>query len=183
MQRVVPISVTTWHRMIEEGMAAKRSELIRGVIIEKMPKSILHIQLVSLIDEMLRSLVPGGFWVREKSPITLSDSEPEPDISVVTGKLNDYTAHPTTAKLVVEVAVSTLAEDREMAAIYAEAAVDEYWLVNATERNIEVYRQPVAGKYAQVIICGLDTTLLSTALPEVSLHVGELFARLPEAKV
>ena len=40
------------------------------------------------------------------------------------------TPTPATARLVVEVSVSSLLVDREMATVYAEADVAEYWIVN-----------------------------------------------------
>lgn len=51
-----------------------------------------------------------------------------------TGREEDYETHPRTAALVVEVSVTTLAEDREMISLYAEAGVSEFWIVNARDR-------------------------------------------------
>ena len=84
------------------------------------------------------------------SPLKLKDSVPEPDLAVVAGQVADYRhAHPTTALLVIEVAVSSLGLDREKAAIYAEAGVTEYWLVVAGQEKIEVYTEPRDGTYQQ----------------------------------
>src|SRR5438067_441948 len=118
-RRAVPLSVKTWHWMIAEGLAPRRAELLRGVIVEKMSKSIVHIKLAGRLFTLAQKAVPSGYWVRKEDPITTSDSEPEPDVSVVAGDERDYSEHPVTAKLVVEVSVSTVAEDRELAAIYA----------------------------------------------------------------
>ena len=41
-KRALPLSVAAWHGMIRDNLAPARAELIRGVIIEKMSKSILH---------------------------------------------------------------------------------------------------------------------------------------------
>ena len=179
MKRVVPVSVKTWHWMIAEGMAPKRAELIRGVIIEKMSKSILHSQIASILARTLELVVGMTFWVRREDPITTTESEPEPDISVVVGRPQDYPSHPSTAKLVIEVSVSTLAEDREMAEIYAEANVEEYWIVNAAERSIEVHRSPQAGRFTSVETVPINGTVECKSLPGVAVSVGELFAGLP----
>lgn len=162
--------------MIDKGLAPERAELIRGVIIEKMSKSFLHTRLADVLVELLRNAVGGLFWVRQEAPLTFKDSEPEPDISIVEGRRDDYQAHPVTARLVVEVSVSSLQVDREMASVYAEAEVAEYWIVNATERCLEVYRDPVEGRYqsqqrvteSEVLECGV--------LSGVSVKVAELFA-------
>ncbi len=74
-------------------------------------------------------------WKEE--PLSLADSEPEPDISVTRGGEGDFSsAHPTTAELVVAVAVSSPALDRENASLYAEAGVKEYWIMLGTEREL-----------------------------------------------
>jgi Uma2 family endonuclease len=49
--------------------------------------------------------------------------------------------------LVVEVAVSSAALDRENASLYAEAGVPEYWIVLGLEERVEVYRHPIDGVY------------------------------------
>ena len=180
-QRALPLSVAAWHEMIAKGLAPRRAELIRGVIIEKMSKSMLHVQLASALFELLQTALGMTFWVRKEDALTLRDSEPEPDISIVSGRRLDYrTSHPTTAKLVVEVSVSTLADDREMAEIYAEAGVEEYWIINAADRCIEIRRRPSVAGYeiTEMVASGLVTC---TSLPGVSVNIEELFANLPSA--
>lgn len=174
-QRAMPLSIKTWHQMIEGGLAPKRAELIRGVIVEKMSKTILHTKLAGILLERLQALFGDGFWVRKEEPLTLSDSEPEPDVSVVEGQMSDYNNHPTTARLVVEVAVSSVSEDRDMAEIYAEAGVEEFWIVNGAERCIEVYRKPVAGRYEETSRVAEGGVLECSSLPAVRVNVTELF--------
>ncbi len=54
---------------------------------------------------------------------------------------------PTTAELVVEVAVTSLVLDREKAAIHGEAGVGEYWIILAEAGQVEAYRRPTDGVY------------------------------------
>ncbi|WP_395743292.1 Uma2 family endonuclease [Prosthecobacter sp.] len=175
-QRALPLSVAGWHQMIDNGLAPERAELIRGVIIEKMSKPFLHTKLADVLIEFLRATVNGSFWIRQEAPLTLRDSEPEPDISIVDGRRDDYQSHPVTARLVVEVSVSSLLVEREMASVYAEAGVAEYWIVNATERCIEVYRDPVNGHYQRHQRVPEGEVLQCAALNTVSVNVAELFA-------
>jgi Uma2 family endonuclease len=175
-QRALPLSVAAWHQMIDKGLAPERAELIRGVIIEKMSKSFLHTKLADALIEFLRTAVSGLFWIRQEAPLTLTDSEPEPDISIVDGRRDDYHAHPATARLVVEVSVSSLLVDREMATVYAEADIAEYWIVNAAERCIEVYRTPVNGRYQSQQRVAEGEILESSTLSAVSVNVADLFA-------
>jgi len=175
-QRAQPINVETYHWMIDHGMVSGRAELIRGVIVEKMPKSSLHVFLVRLIFDLLSKSLGPGWLVRKEDPLTLNDSEPEPDIAVVPGKNADFiSSHPRTANLVVEIAVSSEASDREMISAYAEAGVEECWLVLAKQRLIEVSSSPQNGAYAVTRTLGVDDTLVSVSLPGVSLHIGSLF--------
>jgi Uma2 family endonuclease len=107
----------------------------------------------------------------------LADSEPEPDISVTRGSESDFAdAHPTTAELVVEVAVSSATLDRENASLYAEASVTEYWIVLASERQVEVYRRPENGRYREVRACGPNDTLECSGVPGVRVRIADLFA-------
>ena len=101
--------------------------------------------------------------------------EPEPDVSVVAGQRAQYNAHPATALLVVEVAVSSVAEDREMAAVYAEAEVAEFWLVNGAERCIEIHRDPVGGRYQTQLRVAEGGTVECGSLPGVRMDVSGLF--------
>ena len=81
-----------------------------------------------------------------QSAITTSDSEPEPDIAVVKGEARDYIGHhpfPQDIALIVEVANSTLAEDRSTKArLYARAGISTYWIINLIDSKIEVYSNP-----------------------------------------
>ncbi|MFN0076697.1 MAG: Uma2 family endonuclease [Prosthecobacter sp.] len=175
-QRAMPLSIKAWHQMIDAGLAPRRAELIRGVIVEKMSKSILHTKLAARIFALLQKLTSARLWVRKEDPLTLADSEPEPDVSVVDGSETDFQQHPTSARLVVEIAVSSLSEDRDMAEIYAEAAVAEYWIVNGPERCIEVYREPVGGRYQTQFRVVEGGVLECAALPEVRVDIAALFA-------
>ena len=101
---------------------------------------------------------------------------PMPDIVVVAGHDSDYRhAHPSTALLAVEVAVSSVELDREKAALYAEAKVREYWIVLANEAAIEVYTAPVEGLYTHHRVYTRGETLDSTALPALHVNLDALF--------
>ena len=83
--------------------------------------------------------------------------------------------HPDGAVLVVEVAVSSEESDREKASIYAEAGVAEYWLVLPEKGVIEIFTQPVAGKYGETRIVRRGEVAVSPVLPELRVDVGGLF--------
>ncbi|MBI5767003.1 MAG: Uma2 family endonuclease [Verrucomicrobia bacterium] len=175
-QRVARISVDTYHTMSELGLVDERTELLRGAIVEKMTKSPLHVTIVSRLYELASRAVRPGQAARKEDPMTLADSEPEPDIAVVVGKPDDFrSAHPRTALLVIEVAVRTEETDREKAAIYAEAGVGEYWLVLAETGVIEIFAQPEKGKFGETRVVRRGDVAVSHALPELRVDVSQLF--------
>lgn len=62
----------------------------------------------------MRRIFGDGFHVRVQLPLAIGvDNEPEPDIAVVRGGRQAFTAqHPSTAELVIEVADATVGFDR-----------------------------------------------------------------------
>ena len=176
-QRVSRLSVREYHRLDEFNENGRRTELIRGIAIEKMSKSPLHRSIGKRLYDSIARILPEGFLVYQEAPLTLADSEPEPDISVVRGRESDFLAsHPSTAVLVIEVAVSSPTLDRENASLYAEAFVNEYWIVLGPQRQVEVYRQPESGRYQEKRVFGPDDTLDCSSIPTVRIRISDLFA-------
>lgn len=142
-----------YDRMIAAGVfhPESRLELIDGEIVNMTPQGSLHATAVQLAQELLRSVFTPTHTIRVQMPVALGDnSEPEPDIAVVTGSPRDYRdTHPRTAVLLVEVADASLVFDREQKkALYARNAIPEYWIVNLIDRQLEVYRDPRGSDYA-----------------------------------
>ena len=176
-RRVSPLSVGEYHQLGEFNENGRRTELIRGIVIEKMSKSPLHRTLASILHHLLLAQVPPGHTVWKEEPLTLADSEPEPDVSVVRGSEKDFReAHPSTAELVVEVAISSVALDRENASLYAEAGVKEYWIVLGNQRQVEVYRHPKNGHYEDKQTFGIGDSIECGSVPGVMIRLADLFA-------
>ncbi len=100
----------------------------------------------------IEGVVPSGCHARIEGAVRIPsrDSEPEPDIAVVRGEIDDYEdRHPNPADvaLVVEIAKSSLAEDRKLAETYGGAEIPVYWIVNLVHRQLEIYARPVNGTY------------------------------------
>ena len=49
--------------------------------------------------------------------------------------------------MIVEVSVSSLAQDRQQAAIYAASGIPYYWIVDLVDRKVEVYSDPASDGY------------------------------------
>lgn len=173
---VHPLSVAFYHRAGDLGMLGEDVELLEGTLITKGSKSPLHESLVWLLFEVLERCLPPGMCVLKEAPLTFLRSEPEPDLAVVRGSRQDFrSGHPTTAELVIEVAVSTLELDRRKAAIYAEAGVREYWIVVPQQRCIEVHCEPRGEVYSRQMTVTDQERLVSVAVPGFAVELGELF--------
>lgn len=169
------VSVQDYERMGEMDIIERRTELIRGIIIKKMSRSPLHASIATRLFKRVLALLPPGFTARQEQPLRLLDSEPEPDLAIVAGSDRDFDEqHPTTASLVVEVAISSVAIDRANAALYAENGVKEYWIVLAKQKSIEVYRRPEGGEYREKLMVACEETLACASVPGVHFLVSEL---------
>lgn len=171
-----PLSIEAYHTLGDLGLVPKKSELLHGFVYHKMSKSPLHTLLVLRLIQLVQARLPADCHLRAEQPLTFADSEPEPEVSIVQGSVEDFPkGHPTTAELVVEVCVTSHDYDRDKLAAYAAAGVKEAWLVLGPERQVEVYRRPEAGRYAESSVLPDDGILASSALPGISVRLPELF--------
>lgn len=141
-------TVEQYHRMIDAGILTENDKvhLIEGFILEMTPIGVLRRYAVDEVYHAVEKLLPTGWKAFMQQPITLADSELEPDVSVVRGTGADYKDHhpwPSEIGLLIEVADSSLTLDRSTKArLYAADGIPEYWIVNLIERQIEVLRDP-----------------------------------------
>ncbi|MBI3979030.1 MAG: Uma2 family endonuclease [Chloroflexi bacterium] len=136
-----------YQRMAEVGIFRpdQRVELIEGEIVVVPPPTSHRAVCISLIGDALRDTVKPDCDVRLRLPLALGEhSEPEPDVAVVPGAPRDYLGtHPTSALLVVEIADTSLAFDRDVkGGVYARAGIPDYWVVNLVHRQLEIHREP-----------------------------------------
>jgi Uma2 family endonuclease len=141
------MTVERYFGLVEAGVLSEddRVELLEGVIVAMTPSNPPHAAAVGLVTRALMLALGDRAAIRTHCTIVLPPwSAPEPDVAVVAGSHHDYaTAHPQTALLVVEVADSSLLQDRlSKAAIYAAARIPEYWIVNLRAGVVEVMRDP-----------------------------------------
>jgi Uma2 family endonuclease len=147
------INVEEYERMAEAGVLAERHiELIGGYLVKKMVTKPPHVWTVDAARESLEQLIGAGWHVREEKPVRIPEfDEPEPDIAVVRGTRDDYSARhpgPGDIGLLVEVSDSSLSWDRgAKLAAFARARVPTYIIVNLTDRQVEVYSDPVGDGY------------------------------------
>lgn len=173
-ERIYPISVEAYHLLFEKGFISEKTELLEGVVIEKMPKDPIHANLVTQLVFYLYEKLKNRYTVRQENPISAQFSEPEPDIAVV--PFADYSAsHPKEAHLIIEVANSTLALDRSKASIYAACSVPEYIIMNLQNTIMEIYSAPSEGKYTVTKMLRKNEVFQSEVLPEISFSMNDFF--------
>jgi Uma2 family endonuclease len=172
-----------YHRLGELGFFdGKRVERIRGEIVEMSPKNWPHVVACRKTAEVLEQAFAGLGWVSRQDPISLPDSDPEPDVAVLAGRFEDYSDHPTAALLVAEVADTTLFDDTTtMAEVYAEAGIADYWVLDLNGRQLVVFRDPQplpaglgATAYQTRLTLGPADRVSPLAAPGASILVGDL---------
>ena len=150
-------TIEQYQCMVEQGVLTSedRVELLEGLVVCKMTNNPRHSEVIEQLTDRLGQVVPAGWRVRVHLPIQSGRSQPEPDFSIV--KINRVRGrHPSGADvlLVIEVADSSIAIDREKAAIYARAGIPAYWIINLPEMRVEAYDRvnPIAGEYESIQI-------------------------------
>lgn len=156
-----------------------RVELLEGVIVAMAPQNPAHASALGRVSEALRSVVGTGAVLRVQSPLLVGQwSATEPDVAVVPGRFGDYDRkHPTSALLVVEIAYTSLPQDRlTKARTYAAAGIPEYWIVNLRDDCVEVHTGPDVTRavYAGHRVAGRGELLAVTAFPDVPVAVDDL---------
>ncbi|MFB2836666.1 Uma2 family endonuclease [Floridanema evergladense] len=180
MKTLAKWSVNDYHRMIEAGILRDRSvELLAGEIIEMSPETPLHYNTAKRGARYLEELLVGRAEVRFNGLITLSDSEPEPDIAIVRlpeSKYNDRHPEPKDIFWLIEVAKTSLKKDLELKAnIYAVAGIPEYWVLDLSAKRLVVFRDPQNGKYLLEEIF-VDGAIVPIAFPDVSVSIERLLS-------
>ena len=177
-ERATRFTVEQYHLLVEAGLIGKNVELLEGILANKTSKSPLHTFTTEEITARLREILPEGLLVRQEQPITCRNSEPEPDIAVVRGARAQFVnSHPSTADLVVEVAVSSAEFDYQKQAIYASADVQEYWIILPEERRVEVHTRPLGREYIARRIYVAPEVVISETLPAFQLDLVTFFPR------
>jgi Uma2 family endonuclease len=162
----------------------KKTMLLDGVLYVMVMPNPPHDTSLNLAYEFLRAAFPTGHHVRNQQGFDIgTHNDPGPDLAVVTGSIRDYASRtPTTAVMIVEVADTSLALDTtKKAEEYATARVPEYWVIDVTNRQLHVFRDPVplpaglgAIAYRTHQTFGPSDTLSPLAAPGASVTVADL---------
>jgi Uma2 family endonuclease len=182
LARVRLWTVDEYHRMLEAGILGERDrvELLEGQIVEMSPQLPPHASTTQRTARYFDRLLENRAYVRMQLPITLRpNSEPEPDVAVVQIDPNEYSDHhprPDEILLIIEVADTTLESDRKQKALtYAKAGIADYWVLDVSNRQVYVFRQPTPAGYQQETRFNANTTLPLICIPEIEVLLNQLF--------
>jgi Uma2 family endonuclease len=171
-------TLVDYHHMAEAGLFEGRPiELLNGLIVEMPPEGPEHADSSTRLMPVLWSAAQGRYQVRAAKPISIppSDSEPEPDIALVRDRsYQSAHPHPDDIFLIIEFSKTSLAKDTEdKPLVYAQAGIEDYWVVNLRDRCVILYRNLAEGRYQseQTVFSGEISPL---AFPDVSISVHDL---------
>lgn len=184
----MPATVTTrrfnveeYHRMAEAGVLhpAERVELIEGEIVQMAAIGSRHAECVDRLTRLFVRGIEDQGTVRVQNPVRLSDhSEAEPDIALVRHRPEGYADRhpgPGDTLLIIEVAETTLAVDREVKIpLYARAGVPECWIVDLDADVALLYRTPQGREYAHAERHHRGERVRPGAFPHLHLAVDEI---------
>lgn len=190
----VRLTVEQFHGLIgtgifEEGAAI---ELLDGLMVWKdrsdrgedsRMQGTRHTRAIRRLLRLFQPAESVGYSLQSQLPVTLGvDQSPEPDVAILIGPIERFDSHhptPHEIRLLVEVSDSSLNTDRTTKlAIYAEAGVPEYWIVNLVDSQIHVYWQPIrsGGTYANERTYSLTDAIAFALDPTrtIDVPVGEV---------
>lgn len=177
-------TVEQFHKMVESGILNEddRVELIRGEIIEMAAIGSKYAACRRRVNYFLHQKLGNKVIISIQNSVLLNKfSELQPDLALLKPREDFYSsAHPQPKDifLVIEVADSTIKYDREVKIpLYAEEGVVEVWLVDINEECVEVYREPLNGKYQKVEKFGRGESLIIQAFDDVSISLDEILGK------
>ena len=171
-------SIDEWHELVDSGvLEGKPVELLEGNIVEMSPEGIEHSYTNQSVSDYLRNLLKGKASIRDAHPITLDNSEPEPDIAIIQLPTTIYRQHHPFSQniyLLIEVSNRTLKKDLEEKIItYARNGIPEYWVIDLKNKKLIAHTQPQKGIYSQIIEYQSGTITLQ-AFPDVDIALSKL---------
>jgi Uma2 family endonuclease len=171
-------------RMIDAGVIREdeKFELIEGEIVMMAAKGVLHERIKSALVVAVVRALPDHLTVGVEATLRLTDRVMlEPDIAVFAKELFDRSSagfarlDPGEAHLVIEVAATSLAYDKDLKArLYARHQVKELWVVDANERATWVHTGPKGEGWSSIVKYEAQESLTTSALPALSIRLSEI---------
>ena len=179
MKTLMKLSLQDYHNLINNGVLdSKNIELLDGELVEMAPESPLHSYVTRSGADYLRQILRGLALVTEAHPITLTNSEPEPDLAIVKLPSTAYKNHhpfPEDIFWLIEISNKTLNYDlNDKKRIYAQEGITEYWVADINNRQVHIFLNPENADYQMTKIVS-DGVIKSQAFPYLDFSIKHLF--------
>lgn len=167
-------------RLVAAGVFddSDRLELIGGELVPMSPKGNHHEHLRNVLSTRLTRMTPESIACGFEPQFNLADDEfRNPDFLLHPQAIRIHDVRGTTALLVIEVAKSSLENDKgPKAGTYARFGVRDYWVINAVTRETEIFRapDPAARQFTSRTIVPAEGLLQALLVPEVSISLSEI---------
>ena len=177
-------TIDHYHQAIDAGCFDEQLvELLKGEIILMTPERESHAYYNSECADYLKDLLGNRAKVRDAKPITLpNNSEPAPDIAIVKPLGVEYLKHhpyPNDIYWLIEFSKTTLKKDlTEKKAIYAEAGIKEYWVVDLQNSQLKVFRDLDKADYTTQLTLTTGN-IIPLDFPDISISVKNFIVLSP----
>ena len=178
MKTLYKWSLADYHQIVESGVLEGKSvELLEGEIVIVSPESPFHSTINYSVANYLRTVLGNLAVIREAHPITLDNSEPEPDIAIVSTPYTQYISrHPYSQDIhgLVEISNKTLTKDlSEKSVIYARNGIAEYWVIDLVNKKLWLFTNIQNDLYQdrQELATGIINPI---AFPQINVEVEKL---------
>jgi Uma2 family endonuclease len=175
------LTVADYHRMGDAGILHEddRVELIDGELFQMATIGTPHMAVVIRLTSRFGALAADRFLISTQNSIEIPPfSEPQPDIVLLRPRADAYwnaRPAPADALLVVEVADSSLAWDRDVKIpMYGRCGVIESWLVGIEHRVVTVFGDPGPEGYRSAVEVR-EGAISPHGFPDVAIRLDELF--------
>jgi Uma2 family endonuclease len=161
-------------RLVELGLISEDAdfELIDGEITPMAPKGPLHEDVRETLTDWLRGFPRSIRFIAETTLWLSDDTFVEPDFVLYPAAVSIKALKPTDVLLAIEVADSSLLYDLTVKAPrYAAAGIQEYWVLNAAQRTVRVFRGPSASGWAEVFDVATGEKVAPLCAPGLELGV------------
>ena len=173
----------TYYKMGEAGILAshERVELINGDVLDMAPIGQDHEGATNDLNTLLVFAFGANGIVSVQNSLRLDNFKvPQPDFVVLRPRADRYRTgsrpSPVDALLLIEVSDSSLEYDSTIKlALYAEAGIAEYWIVNLRQKIVEAHRQPGPDGYADRTEHTQADTLTPVLAPSVRIPLQQVF--------
>jgi Uma2 family endonuclease len=171
-------------RMVDIGVIGEDEpfELVEGELVMMASKGIAHERVKSALNLAIARALPADLQLGVETTLRFTNTTMlEPDLAVFSRRVfqNPVSGfanlEPGDARLIIEVAASSMSYDRGLKAkLYARQRVEEFWVVDANERIAWVHTEPKGDTWNSIVKRGPDDLLTTPALPGFSIKLSEI---------